>query len=161
MSSKLKFKNVTIQEADFDVSSVLETVRKESNTIGAVVNFVGLVRKDGNDTGGASFKGLFLEHYPGMTESVIERLVSEAEKKWRLEAVSIIHRVGSLSVGDQIVLVAVASQHRGDAFSAAEFLMDFLKTDAPIWKKQLNQDSEFWVSAKDSDQHKIGEYSNK
>ena len=156
MNNDANYLKVVIQEADFNLQQELENLRQGNKSIGALVNFVGVVRDDPGENN--TFKGLFLEHYPGMTEGVIEGLITKAEEKWSLEAVKVIHRVGALALGDQIVLVAVASKHRGEAFAAAEFIMDFLKTDAPIWKKQLNDDGDFWVEAKQKDQDKRDKY---
>jgi molybdopterin synthase catalytic subunit len=139
---------VSVQTEDFDVSSELAAMRAGDAAIGAVVNFVGLVR-DRND--GAAVAALTLEHYPGMTERALEKIVVEAGKRWSLNAVRVIHRVGTLQVEDQIVLVATASPHRGDAFEACAFIMDYLKTRAPFWKREDTPGGARWVEAKDAD----------
>lgn len=137
---------VRIQEADFDLAETYRQLRDPG--LGACVLFVGLVR-DFNDLG--EVRGLELEHYPGMTESAISAMADEAGQRWPIERVQVVHRVGQLGPGDQIVLVAVAGTHRHAAFAACEFIMDYLKTAAPIWKKELGPDGGRWVDAKDSD----------
>lgn len=139
---------IRVQEADFDVGVELANIRKDNPQIGAVASFVGLVR-DMND--GSSVAGLTLEHYPGMTESALADIVTEAKQRWEVLACTVIHRVGTLRPLDQIVLVMVASGHRGDAFDACEFIMDYLKTQAPFWKKESTSAGERWVEARESD----------
>lgn len=139
---------ISIQTADFDAPQEYETLRRCGPDTGAVVTFTGLVR-DRGDTQGVT--GLFLEHYPGMTENVLEELIRDAEARWDLTAVRIIHRVGKLSLQDQIVFVGVSSAHRSDAFAACAFLMDALKTTAPFWKKEISEQGEHWVEQKESD----------
>lgn len=137
--------HIRIQNEDFDVNDELEALASESDHVGAVASFVGLVRGDDNLT------SLTLEHYPGMTEREIESHVAEANKRWPLLGVTIIHRVGTLNPGDRIVLVAVASSHRGAAFEACEFLMDYLKTRAPFWKREDRNGESAWVETRVSD----------
>ncbi len=139
---------VRVQTDDFDAAAELTTIRLMSADIGAVVSFVGQVR-DIND--GDAVQALTLEHYPGMTERALEKIEYEAKTRWDITASLIIHRVGTLKPQDQIVLVAVASSHRGEAFSACEFIMDFLKTQAPFWKKEVTHNGERWLEAKLSD----------
>jgi molybdopterin synthase catalytic subunit len=139
---------VAIQTADFDVGAEIARLRAGDTAVGAVAAFVGTVR-DRND--GAAVSAMELEHYPGMTERAIEAMVDEAMRRFRLRAVRVIHRVGPLLPLDQIVLVAVTSGHRGDAFQACEFLMDYLKTQAPFWKKEQTPDGARWVDARVSD----------
>lgn len=139
--------SVSVQIEDFEVSEVLSTLRQQA-CVGAIVSFVGLVR-DMND--GSQVNTLTLEHYPGMTEKALVAIEAEAKARWNIVDAVIIHRVGQLSLQDQIVLVAVASAHRQDAFSACEFIMDYLKTQAPFWKKELTPQGERWVDAKASD----------
>lgn len=139
---------VRIQTDDFDVATELKAMRLASADIGAVVNFIGQVR-DINE--GDAVQTLTLEHYPGMTERTLEAIEQEAKSRWDISSSLIIHRVGTLKPQDQIVLVAVASQHRGEAFKACEFMMDFLKTKAPFWKKESTGEGERWVEAKLSD----------
>jgi len=146
---------VQVQEADFQLQQEYLKLLNEQKVSGAVVTFVGLVR-DFND--GRQVTGLKLEHYPGMTEKSLKDIARQASERWQLEAVTIIHRVGQLSLGDQIVLVAIASQHRGNAFDACEFVMDYLKTKAPFWKKEITQEGEFWVEAKQSDTDKANDW---
>lgn len=140
---------VQVQTADFDVAAELAAMRKTSADIGAVVSFIGQVR-DIND--GDAVNTLTLEHYPGMTERALEQIEQEAQSRWDINGSLIIHRVGMLKPLDQIVLVAVASAHRGEAFKACEFIMDYLKTQAPFWKKESTPDGERWVEAKISDE---------
>ncbi len=140
---------VRVQEDDFDLSKEVARLRAGRTDVGAVVAFVGTVR-DINQ--GDSVSTLELEHYPGMTEKALQEIREEAHRRWRLENSLIIHRVGPLEPMDQIVLVAVASRHRGDAFEAAEFIMDYLKTRAPFWKKERTPQGSRWVDARVSDQ---------
>ena len=139
---------VSVQVEDFDVGAQLNKLRLASPNIGALVSFVGQVR-DIND--GDSISTLTLEHYPGMTESALQAIESEAKLRWDILDSLIIHRVGTLKPLDQIVLVAIVSAHRGEAFKACEFIMDYLKTQAPFWKKEATKQGERWVEAKLSD----------
>jgi len=139
---------IRVQTNDFDLGVEIASLRKDNPRIGAVASFVGLVR-DIND--GSDVAGLTLEHYPGMTEKALDSIVSEAEGRWEVLGCTVIHRVGTLKPLDQIVLVIVASGHRGDAFAACEFIMDYLKTRAPFWKKEATPEGERWVEARDSD----------
>lgn len=140
---------VRVQQADFDTGAELQQLRATSPAIGAVVSFVGQVRDiNTND----QVSELTLEHYPGMTEKALEAIVTQAKSRWDVIDVLVIHRVGTLKPLDQIVLVAVSSAHRGEAFKACEFVMDYLKTEAPFWKKELLQTGETrWVDARVSD----------
>ena len=135
--------NIHIQREDFDLADEVEALTAE--TTGAVASFVGLVR------GGDGLDALVLEHYPGMTEREIGRIVEEAGARWPLDGVTVIHRVGRLAVGTRIVLVAVAAAHRGAAFEACQFVMDYLKTRAPFWKREERGGESRWVEAKTSD----------
>ena len=135
---------VRIQTLDFDVSIELKLLRLASANVGAVVSFVGQVR-DFND--GQSVNTLTLEHYPGMTEKALTAIEQDAKSRWNIIDSLIIHRVGTLKPLDQIVLVAVTAAHRGEAFKACEFIMDFLKTNAPFWKKEATSTGEHWVEA--------------
>lgn len=139
---------ISVQIEDFDVSEELFRLRTAKPEIGAIVSFVGLVR-DLNL--GDQVSTLTLEHYPEMTEKSLAKIVQTAKSRWQLIDATVIHRVGALHPTDQIVFVAVASAHRGDAFQACEFIMDYLKTEAPFWKKEVTQDGERWVDAKDTD----------
>ena len=125
--------SIRIQEKDFDVSAEITALRKGDPRVGAVVTFLGTVR-DMND--GSSVKGMTLEHYPGMTEKALQEILDQAKSRWDLYQTLVIHRVGLLLPEDQIVMVAVTSAHRGEAFAACEFIMDYLKTAAPFWKKE-------------------------
>ncbi len=141
--------SVRVQREDFDVGAEVRRVGAGRTDIGAIVTFTGTVRS-AND--GDAIAGMTLEHYPGMTEAELERVEAEAHTRWPLQASLIVHRVGTLRPGDNIVLVVTASAHREAAFAAAEFLMDYLKTRAPFWKKEVGADGkEHWVEARDSD----------
>lgn len=139
---------ISIQTEDFDPGAEYAALRESGAGTGAIATFTGLVR-DSGDTQGVS--GLFLEHYPGMTEQVITGLIEEATQRWDVRKARVIHRVGRLLLQEQIVFVGVCSGHRGDAFAACEFIMDALKTSAPFWKKELSEDGEHWVEQKASD----------
>ena len=139
---------VKVQEADFDVGAELATLRAGDARVGALASFLGLVR-DMND--GSSVSEMTLEHYPGMTEKALEEIVIEARGRWDIYDALVIHRVGPLKPCDQIVLVAVTSAHRGEAFAACEFIMDYLKTRAPFWKKEATPDGGRWVDARETD----------
>ncbi|HAU83816.1 MAG TPA: molybdopterin synthase catalytic subunit MoaE [Betaproteobacteria bacterium] len=140
--------SVRVQTEDFDVSQEMLVLRQKNPKVGAVASFVGVVR-DLND--GDEVSALTLEHYPGMTERSLEEIVSEAKSRWNIYDVLIIHRVGTLLPLDQIVLVLVTSAHRGESFKACEFLMDYLKTRAPFWKKEQTSSGERWVDARTTD----------
>ena len=139
---------VKVQEADFDVGAELASLRAGDARVGALASFLGLVR-DMND--GSSVSEMTLEHYPGMTEKALEEIVVEARGRWDIYDALVIHRVGPLKPCDQIVLVAVTSAHRGEAFAACEFIMDYLKTRAPFWKKEATPDGGRWVDARETD----------
>jgi molybdopterin synthase catalytic subunit len=139
---------IRIQETDFDISAEIGTLRKGDPRVGAVVSFLGTVR-DMNE--GSQVKGMTLEHYPGMTEKALQAILDQAKTRWDIYQTLVIHRVGPLLPEDQIVLVAVTSAHRGEAFSACEFIMDYLKTAAPFWKKEDTPQGARWVDARVSD----------
>ena len=139
---------VRVQTEDFDAGAEVARLRAVDLTIGAIAVFIGTVRDVNAD---AAISGLTLEHYPGMTESALEEIATEARQRFDINDTLIIHRVGALAPGDQIVLVAVTSAHRGMAFDACEFVMDFLKTKAPFWKKERTPEGERWVEARTSD----------
>ncbi|MGB5093170.1 MAG: molybdopterin synthase catalytic subunit MoaE [Parvibaculum sp.] len=139
---------IRIQHEDFDISSEIESLTAGRTDIGAIVTFTGLVR---DLNAGDKVSTLELEHYPGMTEKELTRIEAEAHARWNLQASLIIHRIGKLAPGDNIVLVLTASAHRGDAFKAAAFLMDYLKTRAPFWKREGDGASAKWVDARASD----------
>jgi len=132
---------VSVQAEDFDLGAEVRNISREK-TVGAVASFVGVVRE----------VPMTLEHYPGMTEGAIRKIVEEAATRWKVMDCSVIHRYGELKPNDQIVLVAVASAHRGDAFAACEFIMDYLKTRAPFWKKEQRDGGAQWVEARESDE---------
>ena len=139
---------IRVQSTAFDPGAEVNAMHAANVGVGAVVSFVGYVR-DFND--GLDVAGMFLEHYPGMAEEEIARVVAEAESRWPLMGVRVIHRYGAIKPGEQIVMVATASAHRGAAFAAAEFLMDYMKTRAPFWKKENTSDGPRWVEGRDSD----------
>ena len=140
--------HVSIQTADFDLSAELAALRAQDKRVGAMCSFVGTVR-DRND--GLSVSSMELEHYPGMTEKAIEAMIDEACARFDIFGVRVIHRVGLLQPLDQVVMVAVTSAHRGESFRACEFLMDYLKTQAPFWKKEETPQGARWVDARVSD----------
>ena len=140
--------SVSIQTADFDLGGELAALRASSAQAGALVSFVGLVR-DFSESGKVS--NIFLEHYPGMSEKALQNIITEARSRWQLLGVRVIHRVGELRPNDQIVMVATASAHRGDAFAACEFIMDYLKTSAPFWKREQTGQGAQWLETKESD----------
>ena len=139
---------VRVQIEDFDVGAEIARVRQGDPGIGAVATFLGVVR-DMNE--GDRVSGMTLEHYPGMTERALEDIIREARDRWDVSDILIVHRVGPLRPLDQIVLVVVSSAHRGEAFSACEFVMDYLKTRAPFWKKESTAEGGRWVEARESD----------
>ena len=139
---------VRVQAGDFDLGFELARLRENDARVGAVVSFVGTVR-DMND--GSQVSEMELEHYPGMTERALEAIVAQASVRWPLYNALVIHRVGPLAPLEQIVLVAVSAAHRGEAFAACEFIIDYLKTDAPFWKKEQTPDGARWVDARLSD----------
>jgi molybdopterin synthase catalytic subunit len=133
---------IRVQQNDFDIGAEIEAVKAGRGDIGAIVAFIGTVR----DQHGAVAE-MTLEHYPGMTETELSRIEQEARARWQLQACLIVHRVGTLKPGDNIVLVVTASEHRDAAFDAAKFLMDYLKTSAPLWKRESGRDGARWVAA--------------
>jgi len=139
---------VRVQTEDFDAGFEINQLRSARKDVGAVVSFIGQVR-DVNE--GDEVSQLTLEHYPGMTEKSLEVIINQAKSRWNIMDVLIIHRVGTLQPCDQIVLVAVSGGHRGEAFAACEFVMDYLKTEAPFWKKEATPSGERWIEAKTSD----------
>ena len=139
---------ILVQTEAFDLGTEVAAMSSGRTDIGAIASFVGLAR-DMNESNGVA--AMTLEHYPGMTEKALAQLVDDAHARWTLQDVTVIHRIGRLVPGDPIVLVAVASRHRGEAFAACEFIMDFLKTQAPFWKKEETPDGERWVEPRASD----------
>lgn len=153
--------SVSVQQADFDAGAEVAALSAGREDVGAVASFVGLVRADktaGVGAGEAAVQAMTLEHYPGMTEKALEAIVAEARGRWDIFGVRVIHRVGRLVPGDRIVFVAVASAHRGEAFAACEFIMDYLKTRAPFWKKEETPAGGRWVDARESDDHAAGRW---
>ena len=139
---------ISIQREDFGLTAEIDAIRKNNPRIGAVASFIGQVRD----------VRMTLEHYPGMTENSIRKIVEEAQGRWQVMDCTVIHRYGELKPTDQIVLVAVASAHRGDAFAACEFIMDYLKTRAPFWKKEHTEAGARWVEARASDDDAAGRW---
>ena len=140
---------VRVQEGDFDTGRELESLTRGRTDVGAVASFTGLVRASSE---GSAVSAMTLEHYPGMTERALEEICREAHGRWDLIDTLVIHRVGSLAPGDRIVLVGVSSAHRGEAFAACEFIMDYLKTRAPFWKREDTPAGARWVEARESDE---------
>jgi molybdopterin synthase catalytic subunit len=146
---------VRIQTADFDVGGEIAALRRGNSRIGALASFIGTVR-DVNE--GDAVEEMTLEHYPGMTEKAIEEIVGQARARWDVVDALVIHRVGTLRPADQIVLVVVAGRHRGDVFAACEFIMDYLKTRAPFWKKERTGKGLRWVEAREADDIAAGRW---
>jgi molybdopterin synthase catalytic subunit len=142
------YMTVRVQTADFDIGAEIAALRAANRKIGAVASFIGTVR-DLNE--GDAVSSMVLEHYPGMTEKALQDIVAQAKARWDIADALIVHRIGELKPGDQIVLVVTTSAHRGDAFAACEFLMDYLKTQAPFWKKEHTAQGARWVNARESD----------
>ena len=146
---------ISIQADDFDLAREYQRLRECSGNAGAIVTFCGLVR---DFQPGDPQQLLQLEHYPGMTEKTLQDICVNARTRWQIERISIIHRVGQLQHGDQIVFVGVSGKHRYEAFQACEFIMDFLKTQAPFWKKEITSEGGRWVDARDSDNRAAGRW---
>ena len=146
---------VSIQTADFDLSAEVAALRADDAGVGAIASFVGTVRSSNHGLGVSAME---LEHYPGMTERAIEAMIDEALQRFDIRAARVVHRIGRLAPGDQIVLVVVASAHRGSAFQGCEFLIDYLKTQAPFWKKETTPDGERWVDAREADDAALGRW---
>lgn len=139
---------IIVQSDDFDLTTEVALAKAGNSSIGAIVSFVGTVR----DLQSKNLNTLTLEHYPGMTEKSLELIADIAKEKWELQSVTIIHRIGTLNLNDQIVLVITTSQNRQEAFDSCNFIMDFLKTDAPFWKKESTANNEEWVEARVKDE---------
>jgi molybdopterin synthase catalytic subunit len=139
---------ISVQTGDFDPAAEYAALRDSGTGTGAIATFTGLVRDSGDMKG---VTGLYLEHYPGMTEQVIGGLIEEASSRWNVRKARVIHRVGQLALQDQVVFVGICSGHRSDAFAACQYIMDALKTSAPFWKKELTEAGEHWVEQKASD----------
>jgi molybdopterin synthase catalytic subunit len=149
--------SVSIQTEDFDLAAELAALRRQSSQVGALVSFVGLVR---NISGDEKIENIYLEHYPGMSEKSLDRIINEANRRWQLLGVRVIHRVGTLLPNDQIVLVATSSTHRADAFAACEFIIDYLKTAAPFWKREQTAHGASWLDTKESDEQRMQRWFN-
>ena len=145
--------SVRVQSEPFDMGAEVAAFTEAAQGAGAVVTFSGLVRDEGG-----TLTAMEIEHYPGMTEKALEKIRAEAMERWLLEDAWIIHRHGPMKPGEQIMMVATAARHRGDAFAAAEFLMDYLKSRAPFWKKEFGADGADWVAAKDEDEAALGRW---
>ena len=148
MSNNLPFIKIKIQNEDFDVSDEIKILHQ--NNTGAIVNFIGVVRGY-DEKSNQIINSMTLEHYPGMTESEIEKIVFESSQRWELTGVTVIHRVGNLKPSDQIVFVGVSSKHRQNAFDGCNFIMDWLKTKAPFWKVEENNNKKNWVNFNEND----------
>lgn len=147
---------IKVQEALFDAAEESKALRATSSLTGALVEFTGLVR---DVSEGRHVSAMFLEHYPGMTQKMLEKIAVDAIKRWNVFGITIIHRVGRLGPTEPIVYVAVVGEHRKETFEVCEFVMDYLKTDAPFWKKEWNEkDEEAWVAAKSSDSDALGRW---
>jgi molybdopterin synthase catalytic subunit len=147
---------IRIQNEDFDIAAVNRELLAGRTDVGAIVSFIGLVRDLKDDP----LQQMTLEHYPGMTEKALQNIVTKAQKRWEIVDLAIIHRVGALRPSDQIVLVSVLSAHRADAFDACEFIMDYLKTDAPFWKKEVSVQGSKWVKSRKSDIFALKKWNN-
>ncbi len=150
--------SVRVQAEDFDISRETAALRKDNPRIGAIASFIGVVR-DLNE--GDSVAEMTLEHYPGMTEKSITAIITDAQGRWQVMDALVIHRIGTLKPLDQIVLVVVTSAHRGDAFAACEFIMDYLKTQAPFWKKEQTGKGARWVDARAADDAAVQRWQTK
>jgi molybdopterin synthase catalytic subunit len=149
---------IRIQHEDFDLNAEYRALRCDSQSPGAIVTFTGLVRDTSKHQ---RITAMELEHYPGMTEKSLQAIIDDAKARWDIDQVTVIHRVGRLLPDEQIVFVGVSSSHRAAAFSACEFIMDFLKTRAPFWKKEFTEHGSYWVDAKDSDRDAADRWSEK
>lgn len=145
---------IAVGEADFEPAELLQQLTQQSPQVGALASFIGVVR----GVEGRRLEALHIEHYPGMTEAEIERIVSQACQRWPIDSVQVYHRVGRLALGERIVWVAVSAAHRGDSFAACEYIMDFLKTRATFWKKECFSDGEHWVEQRQSDLDKASDW---
>lgn len=145
---------IVVQEDPFDAGAELNAFQAGKTDMGAIVSFSGLVR----DLPDAPLRHMLIEHYPGMTERALTKIAQDACERWNLGDVLVIHRFGQMAPGDQIMMVATASPHRKDAFAAADFLMDYLKSRAPFWKKEVTADGSDWVAAKDEDEKALRQW---
>lgn len=145
---------VVVQEAPFDFGAEARDFVAGRTDMGAIVTFSGIVR----DSGSSKLRRMEIEHYPGMTEGALSQIADEARRRWRLGDVLVIHRFGPLEPGETIMMVATAARHRKDAFEAAEFLMDYLKSRAPFWKREVTDEGAAWVAARDEDEDALGRW---
>lgn len=145
---------ISVQQEPFDIGQITNDFSKGHSHMGAVVTFTGIVRESDTD----DLNAMEIEHYPGMTEKAISKIATEAKSRWSLGDVLVIHRFGRLEPGDQIMMVATAARHRKDAFDAAEYLMDYLKSRAPFWKKEITRDGTAWVDAKSEDEDALSRW---
>ena len=153
--TKKSYPEISIQTANFSLSDEVALLEQDNAIDGAIVTFTGRVR---NQNEGKDVTSLTLEHYSGMTEKSLSIIINQAKERWRIGRVKVIHRVGELFIGDQIVFVGVTSKHRQDAFAANEFIMDYLKVQAPFWKKEACEDGNNWLDAKSSDESKAAKW---
>ncbi|MEG9489230.1 molybdopterin synthase catalytic subunit MoaE [Mannheimia indoligenes] len=142
---------IEVQEGEFDQNNIYRWL-SEHHSVGATTLFIGKVREMNL---GDNVSGLYLEHYPAMTKKALQEIVDEARTRWDIQRVVVIHRIGQLHTGDEIVLVGVSSAHRGDAYHANEFIMDYLKTRAPFWKREQTQEGERWIEGRESDEQAV------
>ncbi|MEH6579459.1 MAG: molybdopterin synthase catalytic subunit MoaE [Amphritea sp.] len=150
------YKNsISVQAEDFSIGELSERVRSGDASNGAIVTFTGIVREMAS---GPGLQAMYLEHYPGMTEKALEKIAVQARAQWELGNIVVVHRIGRLALNENIVFVGVGSAHRVNAFKAAQFIMDYLKRDAPFWKKEITEAGEIWVEAKQSDQDAADEW---
>ncbi len=149
--------SVLIQEDDFDLASELAVLRSGNSKVGAMVSFVGLVRDFSHNE---TIESIYLEYYPGMTEKALNKIIVEATQRWSLINVRVIHRIGQLFANDQIVLVATTALHRGEAFAGCEFIIDYLKTAAPFWKKEQTREGSQWLETRDTDVKRMEHWHN-
>jgi molybdopterin synthase catalytic subunit len=149
--------SVLIQEDDFDLAAELTALRSGNSKVGAMVSFVGLVRDFSHNE---TIESIFLEYYPGMTEKALNKIIAEATERWSLIKVRVIHRIGQLFANDQIVLVATKALHRGEAFAGCEFIIDYLKTAAPFWKKEQTSEGSQWLETRDTDVKRMEHWHN-
>ena len=152
MGEKLLNFNVDVREADFDVNFEIKRIKGLSNRTGALVSFLGVVRDTSRNN---ALKFMEIEHYPGMTENVLRKFCFEAANRWDLESISLIHRIGKLYPSENIVLLIVTSVHRAEAFHASDFIMDFLKSEAPFWKKETSLDGSNWINESQVDRQRL------
>jgi molybdopterin synthase catalytic subunit len=148
---------ISVQTQDYNLSDEVALLEQDNTIDGAVVTFTGRVR---NKNDGLKVSALTLEHYPGMTEKSLEKIIKQAQQRWQLGRISVIHRIGKLAIGEQIVFVGVSSEHRQDAFAGAAFIMDYLKVQAPFWKKEVTEQGEKWLDAKQSDNQQAQHWDN-